>query len=143
MLTGRTAAELEHIIVSNVSRFIPQSVKDFWVEYRAALKQARTERHGTEGVDEAIEMAGWGVEEAQVRNQAGASKFSLDSSSTGHGRRDGRADRGDAGLGTQLALAYAIHKSFIFLRVPLAAAVTPKVVKVLRGWGWKIGKRRT
>jgi hypothetical protein len=46
------------------------------------------------------------------------------------------------GLATQLALAYAIHKSFIFLRVPLTAAVTPKVVKVLRSWGWQIGKRR-
>ncbi len=49
----------------------------------------------------------------------------------------------NAGLATQLALAYAIHKSFIFLRVPLAAAVTPKVVKILRGWGWDIGKRTT
>ncbi|KAL8668354.1 MAG: hypothetical protein Q9168_007015 [Polycauliona sp. 1 TL-2023] len=48
----------------------------------------------------------------------------------------------DASLWTQLALAYAIHKSFIFIRVPIAAAVTPKVVKVLRGWGWDIGKRR-
>lgn len=47
------------------------------------------------------------------------------------------------GLGTRLALAYAIHKSFIFIRVPLTAAVTPKVVKVLRGWGWDIGKRTT
>jgi hypothetical protein len=37
-------------------------------------------------------------------------------------------------------LAYAIHKSFIFLRVPLTAAVTPKVVKTLRSWGWSIGK---
>ncbi|KAH7009214.1 uncharacterized protein B0I36DRAFT_257951, partial [Microdochium trichocladiopsis] len=46
-------------------------------------------------------------------------------------------------LGTQLALAYAIHKSFIFLRVPLTAAVTPKVVKKLRSWGWNIGKRRS
>jgi hypothetical protein len=44
------------------------------------------------------------------------------------------------GLATQLTLAYAIHKSFIFARVPLAAAVTPRVVKVLRSWGWKIGK---
>ena len=44
------------------------------------------------------------------------------------------------GLWTQLALAYAIHKSFIFIRVPLTAAVTPKVVKTLRGWGWNIGK---
>ena len=45
------------------------------------------------------------------------------------------------GLWTQLALAYAIHKSFIFVRVPLTAAVTPKVVNTLRSWGWDIGKR--
>ena len=43
-------------------------------------------------------------------------------------------------LWTQLALAYAIHKSFIFVRIPLTAAITPKVVKTLRGWGWNIGK---
>ncbi|OJD34970.1 peptide alpha-n-acetyltransferase nat2 [Diplodia corticola] len=48
----------------------------------------------------------------------------------------------EATIWTQLALAYAIHKSFIFFRVPLTAAVTPKVVKVLRGWGWNIGKRK-
>ena len=46
------------------------------------------------------------------------------------------------GLWTQLALAYAIHKSFIFIRIPLTVSITPKVVKVLRGWGWDIGKRR-
>lgn len=46
------------------------------------------------------------------------------------------------GIWTQLALAYAIHKSFIFIRVPLTAAVTPKVVKTLRRWGWDIGKRK-
>lgn len=43
---------------------------------------------------------------------------------------------------TQLALAYAVHKSFIFLRVPLTAAVLPRVVKTLRRWGWDIGKKR-
>ncbi|KAE9968337.1 hypothetical protein BLS_005906 [Venturia inaequalis] len=48
----------------------------------------------------------------------------------------------DASLWTQLALAYAIHKSFIFIRVPLTAAILPKVVKTLRGWGWDIGKRK-
>ncbi|QDS76574.1 hypothetical protein FKW77_007012 [Venturia effusa] len=48
----------------------------------------------------------------------------------------------DATIWTQLALAYAIHKSFIFVRVPLTAAILPKVVKTLRGWGWNIGKRR-
>lgn len=46
------------------------------------------------------------------------------------------------GIWTQLVFAYAIHKSFIFIRVPLTAAVLPKVVKTLRGWGWNIGKRK-
>ncbi|KAL8647668.1 MAG: hypothetical protein Q9210_005417 [Variospora velana] len=52
--------------------------------------------------------------------------------------------KGDqASLWTQLALAYAIHKSLlVFIRVPLTAALTPKVVKVLRGWGYDIGKRK-
>ncbi|KAF2461265.1 hypothetical protein BDY21DRAFT_259570, partial [Lineolata rhizophorae] len=33
---------------------------------------------------------------------------------------------------TQLALAYAVHKSFIFIRLPVTVMVTPKVVKTLR-----------
>jgi hypothetical protein len=45
------------------------------------------------------------------------------------------------GLATQLALAYAIHKSFIFVRIPLTVAVTPRIVKQLRAWGWNIGKK--
>ncbi|KAL4740161.1 hypothetical protein BDV11DRAFT_185828 [Aspergillus similis] len=51
----------------------------------------------------------------------------------------------EASLWTQLALAYAIHKSFIFVRVPLTAAITPKVVKQLRKWGWDVvkGKPKT
>lgn len=53
-----------------------------------------------------------------------------------------RCTDGAAAIWTQLALAYAIHKSFIFLRVPLTAAVTPKVVKILRRWGWDIGKKK-
>lgn len=59
-----------------------------------------------------------------------------------HGYREAeRANRGDdASIWTQLALAYAVHKSFIFIRVPLTAAILPKVVKTLRGWGWNIGK---
>ncbi|KAJ5542017.1 hypothetical protein N7535_004435 [Penicillium sp. DV-2018c] len=48
----------------------------------------------------------------------------------------------EASIWTQLVFAYAIHKSFIFIRVPVTAAVTPKVVKILRGWGWDIGKRK-
>ncbi|OJJ71485.1 hypothetical protein ASPBRDRAFT_179931 [Aspergillus brasiliensis CBS 101740] len=53
-----------------------------------------------------------------------------------------KANGGEASLWTQLALAYAVHKSLIFIRVPLTAAITPNVVKVLRGWGWDIVKGR-
>ncbi|KAI1910950.1 DUF1279 domain-containing protein [Ophidiomyces ophidiicola] len=47
-----------------------------------------------------------------------------------------------ASIWTQLALAYAVHKSLIFFRVPLTAAVTPHVVKTLRRWGWNIGRQK-
>ncbi|KAF2266673.1 hypothetical protein CC78DRAFT_458832 [Lojkania enalia] len=47
-----------------------------------------------------------------------------------------------ASIWTQLALAYAIHKSFIFIRVPVTAAITPRIVKFLRSRGWDIGKRK-
>lgn len=40
---------------------------------------------------------------------------------------------------TEFALAYGIHKSLIFIRVPICAAITPGVVAVLRRWGFKIG----
>ncbi|KAF5017537.1 hypothetical protein F66182_10524 [Fusarium sp. NRRL 66182] len=54
--------------------------------------------------------------------------------------REKLTDEG-ASIWTQLAIAYAVHKSLIFFRVPLTAAVTPKVVKTLRSWGWNIGKK--
>ena len=102
-------------------------VEAFWSLVGVALPsvQARRQQSAQEGVvlDEAEEReggagAGWGVETAEARN---------------------KSDK--ASLWTQLALAYAIHKSFIFVRVPLTAAVLPKVVKTLRSWGWNIGKR--
>lgn len=41
---------------------------------------------------------------------------------------------------TEFALAYGLHKSaLIFVRVPLTAALTPTVVKVLQRWGFRIG----
>ncbi|KAK3069187.1 DUF1279 super [Teratosphaeriaceae sp. CCFEE 6253] len=46
----------------------------------------------------------------------------------------------EASLGTQLALAYALHKSLIFFRLPLAASITPGVAKWLRKRGWNVGK---
>ncbi|OAA68172.1 peptide alpha-n-acetyltransferase [Niveomyces insectorum RCEF 264] len=112
-------AEVEEYVVSHVKKVIPASVKDFWNKYREALKEAKKEASGARGAkDDEVEATGWGVKEAEARNQH------------------------EASLATQLALAYAIHKSFIFVRVPLTAAVTPKVVKVLRSWGWKIGGKK-
>lgn len=111
--------EWEHIVVSNVNKVIPQSIQNTWHEWRSAMKKAEQDTIGGERVNDAVEMVGWGVEEAEKKHKA------------------------DASLATQLALAYAIHKSFIFIRVPLTAAITPKVVRVLRGWGWDIGKRTT
>jgi hypothetical protein len=105
--------------VSNIAKVIPDSVKTNWKEWRAAMKKASSGIPGAEEIGDGVEMAGWGVEEAEERNKS------------------------EASLATQLALAYAIHKSFIFIRVPLTIAITPKIVKVLRGWGWDIGKRTT
>ncbi|TQS33578.1 hypothetical protein Golomagni_06072 [Golovinomyces magnicellulatus] len=111
--------KIEHYIVSAVKTVIPESVRNKFHELWSSLKKKETKHLGNDDVSETVEMAGWGVEKASERNSE------------------------EASLATQLALAYAIHKSFIFLRVPLTAAVTPKVVKVLRGWGWNIGKKKT
>ncbi|PSR85921.1 hypothetical protein BD289DRAFT_367883 [Coniella lustricola] len=115
-------AEIEHWVTSRVSKVIPDGVKQQWHEWRGTGNdEPEVEEHlGADGQASGADAkaVGWGVEQAQQRNKANAS------------------------LATQLALAYAIHKSFIFVRVPLTAAITPKVVKVLRSWGWQIGKRK-
>ncbi|KAG6031510.1 hypothetical protein E4U41_007544 [Claviceps citrina] len=112
-----TIGKVEHYVLSSVSQFIPETVRQKWHEYRHTVKSAEVDTLGHDALSDKAEMAGWGVEEAQQHHKE------------------------EASLGTQLALAYAIHKSFIFFRVPLTAAVTPKVVRVLRSWGWNIGKR--
>ena len=40
---------------------------------------------------------------------------------------------------TEFAIAYGLHKSLIIIRLPITAAITPSVVKILRGWGFNIG----
>ncbi|KAJ3955916.1 DUF1279 super [Colletotrichum tropicale] len=67
--------QLEHWVTSHIKQIIPESVKTWWHEYRAALTKAETQQLGSNDVSEAVEMAGWGVEEAQERNRAEASKF--------------------------------------------------------------------
>ncbi|KAK3360256.1 hypothetical protein B0T25DRAFT_601662 [Lasiosphaeria hispida] len=113
-------AEVEHVVVSNLEKVVPERVQTMWHEYRQGPAEKEVEQIASTATNgEGMEAVGWGVQEADAR----------------------RTSEG-ASLATQLALAYAIHKSFIFVRVPLAAAILPKVVKVLRGWGWQIGKRR-
>ncbi|EUC28855.1 hypothetical protein COCCADRAFT_8832 [Bipolaris zeicola 26-R-13] len=58
------------------------------------------------------------------------------------GRAAGHNGGANASIWTQLGLAYLVHKSLIFFRVPLTAAVLPKVVKTLRSWGYNIGTRK-
>ncbi|KAK4131150.1 hypothetical protein BT67DRAFT_388912 [Trichocladium antarcticum] len=105
-------AHLEEIVVVNAQKVIPESVQLRWREYRQTMNKKKQEETGE------AEVGDHGVAAAEERNNEGAS------------------------LATQLALAYAIHKSFIFIRVPLTAAITPKIVHVLRSWGWQIGKRK-
>lgn len=110
--------EIEHRVVEKAKALIPNSIRERWHEYRKALTGVKGEDLGSDTVSEPVKMTDWGVEEASQRYKA------------------------EASIGTQLALAYAIHKSFIFIRIPLTAAVTPKVVKTLRGWGYQIGKKK-
>jgi hypothetical protein len=127
-------AYLEHIVVSNVQKVIPERAQNWWLEYRQAAKKATQERTGE--MDE-LDIVGHGVAEAEVRSkQEGASEYQ-----PSYTFPQCVPELTCPGLATQRALAYAIHKSFIFIRVPLTAAITPKVVKVLRSWGWQIGKK--
>ncbi|KAG5520173.1 hypothetical protein PMAC_001250 [Pneumocystis sp. 'macacae'] len=41
---------------------------------------------------------------------------------------------------TEIAIAYGIHKLLILVRVPLTAAFTPPLVRILNQRGWSIGK---
>lgn len=154
----------EHVAVGYVAGVIPEGLKGVWrrgkervMEWVAAVKgEAQTsagggrEREGpqittppvVEGEQRRVEAY------ADVSRNGGEEEVGIVASSTtgDYGKDVMQAEalneRSDASIWTQLALAYAIHKSFIFVRVPLTVAVTPRVVKVLRGWGWDIGKRR-
>lgn len=45
-------------------------------------------------------------------------------------------------LFTEVIVAYALHKSLVFVRVPLTAAITPPIVAKLRSMGFQIGKQK-
>ncbi|GAA6009223.1 hypothetical protein JCM10207_004314 [Rhodosporidiobolus poonsookiae] len=49
-------------------------------------------------------------------------------------------DKGYSALATTAVLAYAIHKTALLpFRVGVTVAITPKVVRTLQSWGWKVG----
>lgn len=139
-----------------VKHAVPEGVREAWREWMRAGEEVGKVEEGYAVVRGGEEVGGGvagyddhGVQEAERRNRReDASEFcflicrvfvpNYVDGWMGWGANESCC----LGIWTQLALAYAIHKSFIFIRVPLAVAVTPKVVKVLRGWGWDIGKRR-
>lgn len=63
--------------MSNVKRLIPEPVKAKWHEYKESVKQAERQMTGNGDVTEHVEMAGWGVQEAQERNKQNASELSF------------------------------------------------------------------
>lgn len=73
-LTRKDIAAIEDWILSNVKRFVPDSVKEMWHEWHAAAKGAEKEEVGDNHISEDLEKVGWGVEEAQERHKADASK---------------------------------------------------------------------
>lgn len=70
MATG----EIEHSVMSTAYKLIPESVQTRWNAYRAALKESEEEATGSNKIGDDVEMAGWGVKEADERHKAGASK---------------------------------------------------------------------
>ncbi|OLL22774.1 hypothetical protein NEOLI_004588 [Neolecta irregularis DAH-3] len=64
--------------------------------------------------------------------------FGYPTSKSNHGTNNSTKS---ASVWTELALAYGIHKLLIVFRVPLAAAVTPPLVKFLRRKGYNIGRK--
>lgn len=133
-----------------IGRWEHAVIEAFWNVAETVYPDARKALHSAEdaAVDAGVvsdasarEGAGWGVKEAEAQHKSDSASMSyhvprqLNSTVVSNAVSP-------SGTWTQLVLAYAVHKSLIFIRVPLTAAITPKVVKTLRGWGWDIGKRK-
>lgn len=74
------SGKIEHYVVSTVKQFIPESVRQKWHEYWRSIKSKEVETLGNDNISDGVEMAGWGVEEAQERNKEEASEYFLSSS---------------------------------------------------------------
>ena len=72
-MTGK----IEHYVVSTAKQFIPESVRQKWHEYYQSMKNKEVETLGNDAISDKVEMAGWGVEEAQERNKEEASEYHI------------------------------------------------------------------
>ncbi|KAL4783235.1 hypothetical protein BJX76DRAFT_260779 [Aspergillus varians] len=108
------------------------------VKLLGADKIGHYEHVVVEGVKGAVNKVWPGAFETSKEEEEEEEKEKKEAGAQAVGKSKGPAE--EASLWTQLVLAYAIHKSFIFVRVPLTAAITPKVVKQLRKWGWDVLK---
>ena len=50
-------------------------MREFWSQHWSSVKEAEKEELGDDQISEKVEMAGWGVEEAQERHDEEASTF--------------------------------------------------------------------
>jgi len=66
--------EWEHKAIEGIKSVIPESVSTTWHEWRESAKKVEHDITGSEDISDGVEMAGWGVEEAEKQNKAEASK---------------------------------------------------------------------
>ncbi|KAG5928561.1 hypothetical protein E4U42_000431 [Claviceps africana] len=66
--------KVEHYVVSSVSQFIPQIIRQTWHEYWHS-KNTEVETLGNDEISDKAEMAGWGVAEAQQHHKEEASTY--------------------------------------------------------------------
>ena len=71
-----STAKVEHWVVSTFTSVIPESIRVKARGYWDAFK-SKTQKDLGEEAGETVEMAGWGVEEAQERHDEEASSFDL------------------------------------------------------------------
>lgn len=86
---------------------------------------------------------GYGISDEELKKKQEINKIQQDIESQGETTSENSGSMVSYILSqfswTEFAIAYGIHKSLIFIRLPITAAITPGIVKLLRGWGFRIG----
>lgn len=91
---------------------------------------------------------GYGVSDAELKHQQEVQKIEAGIDQDDNAIEEQKAAQRDQNMiqyvmsqfsWTEFAIAYGLHKSLIFIRLPITAAITPGIVKLLRSWGFRIG----